>query len=107
MHILMVRVELKQEHRDNFLEAIIEVTAKTHRNEPGKLIRFDIIQDSSDPSRLFVYEVWRDLEAFASHLQAPYYKNFGDESKDWLAGPPQVLCVGSNIFPPDRDSAWS
>ena len=107
MHVLMVRVDIQQEHRDNFLEASIDVTGKTHQNEPGMLIRFDIIQDSSDPNRLFVYEVWRDEQAFNAHLQAPYYKRFGDTVKNWLVAPPQVLCVGSNVFPPESDKAWS
>jgi autoinducer 2-degrading protein len=107
VHVLMVRVDIQQERRDNFLEASIDVTGKTHQNEPGMLIRFDIIQDSTDPNRLFVYEVWRDEQAFNAHLQAPYYKRFGDTVKNWLVAPPQVLCVGSSVFPPESDKAWS
>lgn len=47
------------------------------RREPG-CIEFAPYQVSTEPSRFFVYEVYRDDDAFTAHITAPYGRVFND-----------------------------
>ena len=106
MYVLIVRVEVKPRHRPALLGALVDVIDETRGQEQAAPIRFDVIQDSADPNCLFVYEVWRDAAAFDAHGNAPYYRRFGEQTAEWLVSPPTILCIGSNLFPPDEDERW-
>ena len=58
-------------------EMMIEFSAQVRR-EPGN-ITFTPYVLQSDPARYFVYEVYRDDEAFAQHLRAEYGASFNAE----------------------------
>jgi (4S)-4-hydroxy-5-phosphonooxypentane-2,3-dione isomerase len=107
MYVLLAQVDVKPEHTEAFLSAMIQVTRTTRESEPGASIRFDVLQEPARPDRFVVYEVWRDTAAFDAHMQAPYYVHFGALTKDWLAGPPTILFAGANVFPPDGEPAWA
>ena len=71
-------------------------------DEPGCL-RFDVIQDSEDPDRIHLYEIYRDEAAIQAHRNAPHYLKWRDAVKDWFASEP-VRRQGVTVFPPE--SAW-
>jgi hypothetical protein len=55
------------------------------------------------PSRIWLYEVYKDEAAFQAHTQAPHFLKFRDATKDWRAEGPQGAGRGaSNIWPPDN-----
>ncbi|MBF4634661.1 antibiotic biosynthesis monooxygenase [Agreia pratensis] len=47
------------------------------RREPG-CIEFAPYRVSTEPSRFFVYEVYRDDDAFTAHISAPYGRVFNE-----------------------------
>lgn len=99
MLVLLVTAQIKPEHRDAFIEAVLDDARGAVEDEPGCL-RFDVIQDQTDRNRLYFYEVYRDEAAIEQHLQAPHFIRWRDATKDWHAQP-MVVLRGNNLFPPD------
>ena len=61
MLILLVSIHVKSESLDAFRQATIE-NATNSRKEPG-VARFDVIEQTGDPTRFLLYEVYRDAAA--------------------------------------------
>lgn len=102
MYVLMVTLHVQPEHRAAFLESMLDDARGSVLDEPGCL-RFDVLQDAKDPNTLYLYEAYRDEQAFQAHLQAPHFLRWRDTVKDWYAAPSQVVS-STSIFP--LDSAW-
>lgn len=102
MHVLFVTIRIQPEHREAFMESMLDDARGSVADEPGCL-RFDVLQDSQDPNTIHLYEAYRDQEAFNAHLQAPHFIRWRDTVKDWYAAPTQSFRCDS-IFPPD--DAW-
>ncbi len=104
MHIVISPTQTKPEHREEYIEALVNDARGSVNNEPGCL-RFDVIQDSEDQNRIWVYEIYKDEAAFQAHLQAPHLLTFREIAKDWRDEAPKGAGRGSyNIWP--SDSEW-
>ena len=62
--------------------------------------RFDVIQDTADPSRFEFIEVYRDASGHAAHRESPHYKSWAARVEDMMAEP-RSRSVCRNIHPPD------
>lgn len=85
MLIVHVHVHVKPE----FIEAFKQVTIEnaTHSvQEPG-IARFDVIQNSEDPSRFILVEVYRTSEATAAHKETAHYQKWRDQVAAMMAEP--------------------
>ncbi len=103
MYVIIATIQIQADHKDAFIEAVVEDARSSVNNEPGCL-RFDVIQDANDPNRIWLYEVYRDEAAFQAHLQAPHLLKFRETTQDWRVEGPQGAGRGSaNIWPPDAD----
>jgi (4S)-4-hydroxy-5-phosphonooxypentane-2,3-dione isomerase len=60
MHIVLVHVHVKSDFLDRFLAATIQ-NARNSVQEPG-IVRFDILQEKEDPTRITLVEVYRTAE---------------------------------------------
>ena len=103
MRALVVTIQIKPEHKEAFMEAMLDDARGSVGNEPGCL-RFDVLQDTEDPNRIHLYEVYRDEAAIEAHRQAPHYLKWRETTKDWRAAEP-VRHVCTTVFPVDGD--WS
>jgi quinol monooxygenase YgiN len=102
MRALVVTIQIVPEHREAFMEALLDDARGSVGNEPGCL-RFDVLQDLEDPNRIHLYEVYRDEAAIEAHRQAPHYLKWRETVKDWFAAEPvRTQCV--TVYP--ADSAW-
>ncbi|GAB4563688.1 MAG: (4S)-4-hydroxy-5-phosphonooxypentane-2,3-dione isomerase [Anaerolineae bacterium] len=101
MYVVCVTVWVKPEHVDDFIEATRDNHLNT-RQEPGN-VRFDVLQAEDDPTRFFLYEVYRSSEDFTRHQQTPHYLRWRETVADWMAQPRQGLRYHS-LFP--ADDAW-
>ncbi len=102
MKVLLVKLQVKPEFRDQFIElAMVDARGSTE-NEPG-CMRFDFLQDESDPNTFYFYEVYKDEEAFKAHTQTEHFATYRDQIKpEWYAAPTTVVrCV--NLYPADAD----
>ena len=101
MYVIVAPIQIKHDHKEEFVKAMIEDAKGSVENEPGCL-RFDVIQDASHSDRIWLYEVYKDEEAFKSHLESPHLKMWMETTKDWRDQGPTGAGRGSyNIWPPD------
>lgn len=96
MLIVQVHAHVKPEFVDAFKEATIE-NARNSVKEPG-VARFDVIQQSDDPTRFVLVEVYRSAEAPAAHKETAHYQAWRDTVAGMMAEPRGSVKY-ANIFP--------
>ncbi len=99
MYVVCVSVYVKPENVADFIEA----TRKNHegtRQEAGN-VRFDVLQGAGDPNRFFLYEVYRDEDAFHVHHDSPHYLTWKETVASWMAKPREGVKHHS-LFPADE-----
>jgi autoinducer 2-degrading protein len=103
MYIVIVPIQVKKGFKEQFVEEIIADAKGSITNEPGCL-RFDVVQDTDDANRIWLYEVYRDEAAFEAHTQTPHYIRWRDTTEDWIEEMSiKPVIGGSNIWPRDED----
>ncbi len=98
MHIVHVQIHVKPECIEAFREATIE-NARASVRETG-IARFDVLQQTDDPSRFVFVEVYRDAAAPAAHKSTAHYAKWSEAVAPMMAEPRQRATF-TNIFPPD------
>lgn len=101
MLIVHVFVSVKKDYIDAFREASLE-NAKNSVMEPG-IARFDVIQQSDDPSKFLLVEVYRTPDDPGKHKETGHYKKWRDTVEKMMAEQRQSIKY-TNIFP--DDSGW-
>ena len=85
MLIVHVHAHVRPEAVAAFREASIE-NARNSVQEPG-VVRFDCIQQSDDPSRFVLVEIYRSPQAAADHKETAHYQRWRDAVADLMAEP--------------------
>ena len=101
MLIVHVFVHVKPEFIEPFKHATIENAANSVQ-EPG-IARFDVVQQTDDPTRFVLVEVYRDASAPAKHKQTAHYCAWAEKVTGMLAEP-RARATYANIFP--ADAGW-
>ncbi len=101
MLIVHVHVHVKPEFVEAFRQATVE-NAQESVKEPG-VARFDVLQQSDDPTRFILVEVYRTPEAPAQHKETAHYQRWRDTVAGMMAEP-RTSVKYANVFPPDE--AW-
>jgi autoinducer 2-degrading protein len=96
MLALWVKVRVKPEGRERFLQAIEADALGSERDEPG-CVRFNVLKDQQDPNVYYFYEVYRDEAALEAHRAAPHYEIWR-AAADTLDGTPELKRC-SPVFP--------
>ena len=102
MFSIFVTINVKAKHVDEFISASLEDARGSVRDEPG-CFRFDIHQDAENPTRVHLYEVYRDEAAFQAHLEAPHFKKWFSIVKAMFDGDRQRLTM-KTVFP--SEDGW-
>jgi (4S)-4-hydroxy-5-phosphonooxypentane-2,3-dione isomerase len=100
MYVVCVTVFVNPDDVDAFVEATRDNHLNT-RQEPGNL-RFDVLRAEDDPTRFFLYEMYRTKEAFASHQQTRHYLRWRESVAPLMAQPRQGV-RHLVIFPSDEE----
>ena len=95
MLVVHVHVRVKPEFIAAFQEASLE-NARLSVQEPG-IARFDVIQQTDDPSRFVLVEVYRTPEAPARHKDTAHYQLWRDTVAAMMAEPRSSLKY-ANLF---------
>jgi quinol monooxygenase YgiN len=101
MLIIHVHVQVKAEFVEAFRTATIENASHSVR-EPG-IARFDVIQQTDDPTRFILVEVYRNEPATAAHKETAHYAKWQQTVADMMTAPRQRFRF-SNVFP--DDAGW-
>lgn len=100
MFILIVNLHVKPEHIDAFREATVE-NARNSIKEEG-ILRFDFLQQTDDPTRFALYEVYRNADAPAKHRETAHFNAWAAKAAEMLAEPRTRTTFG-NVFPADQN----
>ncbi len=100
MLVNLVKVRIKPELRQRFLDAIEHDALASERDEPGCL-RFNVIQDTQDANVYFFYEVYKDEAALEAHRAAPHFEVWRAASAEVLDGPGERTMCNTGV-PADR-----
>ena len=101
MLIVHVHVRVKPEYVQVFKQASLE-NASNSVNEPG-IARFDVVQQSDDPTRFVLVEVYRDADAPAKHKETAHYAKWRDTVAPMMFEP-RTSVKFNNLYP--DDSRW-
>jgi quinol monooxygenase YgiN len=83
MFVLQVNIRIKPENVDAFMKKALE-NARDARKEPG-CRQFDVLVDPKDATRVMLYEIYNDEQAFETHQQTPHFKRYIAEAVPLLA----------------------
>jgi autoinducer 2-degrading protein len=100
MLINHVHIQVKPE----FVAAFREATMENGRNsvqEPG-IARFDLFQQTDDPARFLLIEIYRDAEAQPRHRETAHYATWRDTVAQMMAEP-RVSVKYARLFPPGEN----
>ena len=101
MLVVHVHVHVKPESGDEFKAATVE-NARNSILEPG-IARFDVIQQTDDPTRFVLVEVYRTPDDPARHKETAHYAKWRDAVAPMMAEPRSSVKY-ANLFP--EDTGW-
>jgi quinol monooxygenase YgiN len=96
MLIVHVQVHVKPECIDQFKAASIENAR--HSLEEAGIARFDVIQQTEDPTRFILVEVYRTPEAPVQHKETAHYQVWRDKVAAMMAEP-RTSVKFTNVYP--------
>jgi quinol monooxygenase YgiN len=99
MIVVHVHVHVRPESVEDFRRATVE-NARNSVQEAG-VARFDVMQQTDDPARFVLVEVYRDQEAILKHKDTAHYATWRDAVAPMMAEP-RTSVKYSNVFPDDR-----
>jgi (4S)-4-hydroxy-5-phosphonooxypentane-2,3-dione isomerase len=98
--IVHVDIAVVPDQLDAFLAAT-QQNAVASRDEPG-IVRFDLLTDRADPTRVVLVEIYRDEAAAAAHKDTAHYQRWRDTVAPMMARPREATRY-VNISPDDSD----
>jgi autoinducer 2-degrading protein len=101
MYVVCVTIKVKPEFIEPFKAATLLNHQGTRRDEPGN-VRWDFLQAEDEPTRFFLYEVYKTKEDFTKHQQMPHYFQWREACAEMMAEP-RVGLRYINISPADQD----
>jgi len=101
MLVIHVFIHVKPESVEAFKIASLE-NARHSVQEPG-IARFDVIQQTDDPTRFVLVEVYRTVEATIAHKETEHYGHWRDTVAEMMAEP-RASVKYANLFP--VDAGW-
>lgn len=72
MFALVVSLTVRSEHREKLVSAVKANAEASMRLEPGCLY-FDVCEQVADRTRILLYEVYRDEDAYEDHRRTPHF----------------------------------
>lgn len=96
MFVIVVLCRVQPEHVEAFIEASLDDARHSVLDEPGCL-RFDLVQDDEEPTKIWLYEIYQDRAAFDHHLTTPHLHRWRSQVQEWFAEPPQAS-IGHSLF---------
>ena len=99
MFIVHVFVHVKPQNIEDFKAASMQ-NARESVKEPG-VARFDVIQQTAEPTRFVLVEVYRTSDDPARHKETAHYRKWRDAVADMMAEP-RTAVKYTNIFPDEQ-----
>jgi len=101
MFIVHVHVYVRPEFVEQFRQATLE-NARNSVREPG-VARFDVLQQSDDPTRFVLVEVYRTPEDAGRHKETRHYQVWRDAAAEMMAEDRSSVKY-ANVYP--DETGW-
>ncbi|MFD3685289.1 putative quinol monooxygenase [Nocardiopsis sp. NPDC058631] len=90
---LVISLRVRPGRRDAFLSGLSRNASAAVRDEPGCL-RFDVVEDGTDPDVFWVYEVFADRESLLAHRRTAHFLAWQKEKAEVVDPGSQVDHLG-------------
>ena len=80
---IAVTFRIRPEHLDAFRTRVQQQARDSVRLEPG-CTQFDVLSDESDANVIFLYETYKDADAFVEHRTTPHFLDFDKQVTPWV-----------------------
>lgn len=97
---IFVTINVMPEHVEAFKKASLGDSEGSVRDEPD-CYRFDINQDEEIETKFYLYEVYKDEDAFQYHLTTPHFLAWKEVVEPWFVGELEIVRM-KTIFPSDE-----
>lgn len=74
-YVQLAELEIDPAQLDAYKAAVTEHIETAIRIEPGVLVLYAVAHQD-DPARVTVFEIYKDVDAYKSHLEAPHFKKY-------------------------------
>jgi quinol monooxygenase YgiN len=74
-HIQIAEIEVDPAQLESYKAAVQEQIEAAIRLEPGVFVLYSV-SNKDNPVHVTVFEIYRDREAYLSHLQAPHFLKY-------------------------------
>jgi (4S)-4-hydroxy-5-phosphonooxypentane-2,3-dione isomerase len=81
--VMAVNIRIKPEHVEPWMKMALE-NARSAREEPG-CRQFEVLVDPRDTTKVLLFEIYDDEQAFEAHQQTPQFKRYLAEAVPLLA----------------------
>jgi len=98
MQIVLVHVNVKSQFIEAFKQASLENAS--HSIKEAGVARFDVIQQTEDPTKFILVEVYKTADAPAAHKETAHYIRWRDTVAEMMSEPRQGIKY-TNVFPSD------
>jgi quinol monooxygenase YgiN len=81
--VLVVELEIDPSQLESFKSAIKENGETAVRVEPG-CRGFNAVFEKDNPTRVRLFEIYENADAFKAHLETPHFKKYAETTKDMV-----------------------
>ena len=74
-YIQMAEIEIDPAQLEDYKAAVAEQIETAIRVEPGVLVLY-AVSEQDDPTRVRVFEIYRDMDAYRSHLESAHFRKY-------------------------------
>src|SRR6266404_9787236 len=74
-YVQEAEIEIEPARLDDYKAAVTEQIETATRVEPGVLVLY-AVSEKDNPTRVRVFEIYRDVDAYRSHLETAHFKEY-------------------------------
>lgn len=74
-HVQIAEIEIDPAQLEAYKAAVAEQIETAIRVEPGVLVLY-AVSEKDDPTRIRVFEIYRDADAYRAHLESAHFKKY-------------------------------
>jgi quinol monooxygenase YgiN len=79
----MAKIKVDEKQLENYKTALQEQMNAAIKLEPG-VLSYTVVADKKDATSITIFEVYANLDAYQSHIQAPHFKKYKETVKDMV-----------------------
>jgi quinol monooxygenase YgiN len=89
-YVQIAELEIHAAQLESYKAAVSEHAETAIRVEPGVLVLY-AVSEKENPTHVRVFEVYRDVDAYKAHLEAPHFKKYKDTVENMVKSLKLVL----------------